>query len=48
MCRRMRKIMFRYETKLSIIDVEAMCKGMCKMIFGYKIKPMHKGCMSYA
>ena len=25
-----------------------MRKGMCKMMFEYKIKPMHKGCVSYA
>ena len=25
-----------------------MHKGMRKMMFGYKIKAMHKGCISYA
>ena len=25
-----------------------MCKRMRKMMFGYKIKAMHKGCASYA
>ena len=25
-----------------------MHKGMRKMMFGYKIKAMHKGCVSYA
>ena len=24
-----------------------MHKRMCKMMFGYKIKAMHKGCVSY-
>ena len=24
-----------------------MHKGMCKMTFGYKIKPVRKGCVSY-
>ena len=36
------------KSKLCIRDTKAMHKEMCKMIFGYKIKPMHKSCVSYA
>ena len=45
MCRGMRKMMFGYKNK---VMHKGMHKGMHKMMSRYKIKAMHKGCISYA
>ena len=36
-----------YEIKAMRKDAQAMRKRMRKMMFGYKIKAMHKGCANY-
>ena len=33
------------KSKLCVRDAEAMRKGMRKMMFGYKIKALRKGCV---
>ena len=38
-------MMFGYKI---VRDAQAMCKRISNMMFGYKIKAMHKGCTSYA
>ena len=41
-------MMFPLKSKLCVRDAQAIRKGMRKMMFEYKIKAMHKGCVSYA
>ena len=48
MLKEMREMMFGLKSKLCVRDAYAMCKGMRKMMCGYKFKALRKGCISHA